>query len=183
MRAVGICGSDIHYLHQGRIADFVVNAPMVIGHESAGVVTQVRNVSMVVPSMAACLPAYLPSHAVAFTIQQLSVNPASQGAFFFPVLPSAPAQIGEGVTGLAVGDAVALEPGVPCWHCSAAREGRYNLDPNIQFFATPPVHGSLATYVDHPAELCYKLPPGVTLEEGAMCEPLSVGIHACRQAC
>lgn len=75
---------------------------------------------------------------------------------------------------------MALEPGVPCWHCSAAREGRYNLDPNIQFFATPPVHGSLATFVDHPAELCYKLPPGVTLEEGAMCEPLSVGIHACR---
>jgi L-iditol 2-dehydrogenase len=75
---------------------------------------------------------------------------------------------------------VALEPGVPCWHCSAAREGRYNLDPDIQFFAAPPVHGSLATFVDHPAELCYKLPQGVTLEEGAMCEPLSVGIHACR---
>jgi L-iditol 2-dehydrogenase len=57
---------------------------------------------------------------------------------------------------------------------------RYNLDPDIQFFATPPVHGSLATFVDHPAELCYKLPAGVTLEEGAMCEPLSVGVHACR---
>lgn len=89
-------------------------------------------------------------------------------------------QVGEGVQGLAPGDAVALEPGVPCWHCSAAREGRYNLDPNIHFFATPPVHGSLATSVDHPAELCYKLPQGVRLEEGAMCEPLSVGIHACR---
>jgi len=89
-------------------------------------------------------------------------------------------QVGEGVKGLSPGDPVALEPGVPCWHCSAAREGRYNLDPDIQFFATPPVHGSLATFVDHPAELCYKLPPGVTLEEGAMCEPLSVGIHACR---
>eukprot|EP00775_Hariotina_reticulata_P005550 gene5550-5786_t len=50
----------------------------------------------------------------------------------------------------------------------AARGGRYNLDPNIQFFATPPVHGSLATYVDHPVELCYKLPPGLSLEQGAM---------------
>lgn len=47
-------------------------------------------------------------------------------------------QVGAGVQGLAPGDPVALEPGVPCWHCSAAREGRYNLDPGIQFFATPP---------------------------------------------
>jgi threonine dehydrogenase-like Zn-dependent dehydrogenase len=57
---------------------------------------------------------------------------------------------------------------------------RYNLDPDIQFFATPPVHGSLASFVDHPAELCYKLPANMSLEEGAMCEPLSVGVHACR---
>ncbi len=41
MKAVGICGSDVHYLKHGRIGDFVVNAPMVIGHESAGVVTEV----------------------------------------------------------------------------------------------------------------------------------------------
>jgi threonine dehydrogenase-like Zn-dependent dehydrogenase len=105
-------------------------------------------------------------------------------SLLLPLLPHAssakPVQVGEGVQSLSPGDAVALEPGVPCWHCSAARDGRYNLDPDIQFFATPPVHGSLATYVDHPVEMCYKLPEGVTLEEGAMCEPLSVGIHACR---
>jgi len=41
MRAVGICGSDVHYLKHGRIGDFVVKSPMVIGHESAGVITQV----------------------------------------------------------------------------------------------------------------------------------------------
>lgn len=34
----------------------------------------------------------------------------------------------------------------------------------------------------HPAELCFKLPDNVSLEEGAMCEPLSVGLHACRRA-
>lgn len=34
----------------------------------------------------------------------------------------------------------------------------------------------------HPAHLCYKLPENVSLEEGAMCEPLSVGVHACRRA-
>ena len=36
-------------------------------------------------------------------------------------------------------------------------------------------------FIDHPAEFCFKLPEGVTFEEGAMCEPLSVGIHACRR--
>lgn len=36
--------------------------------------------------------------------------------------------------------------------------------------------------VVHPVDLCYKLPDNVSLEEGAMCEPLSVGVHACRRA-
>ncbi|WP_044495728.1 alcohol dehydrogenase catalytic domain-containing protein, partial [Nesterenkonia massiliensis] len=39
--AVGICGSDVHYYEHGRIGDFVLNEPMVIGHESAGVITSV----------------------------------------------------------------------------------------------------------------------------------------------
>jgi L-iditol 2-dehydrogenase len=36
--AVGVCGSDIHYFMEGRIGDFVVEAPLVLGHEAAGVV-------------------------------------------------------------------------------------------------------------------------------------------------
>jgi len=34
----------------------------------------------------------------------------------------------------------------------------------------------------HPASLCFKLPDNVSLEEGAMCEPLSVGVYGCRRA-
>ena len=36
--------------------------------------------------------------------------------------------------------------------------------------------------VIHPGDMCFKLPENVSLEEGAMCEPLSVGVHACQRA-
>lgn len=62
------------------------------------------------------------------------------------------------------------------------RKGRYNLCPDVKFFATPPVHGSLARYVDHPEDFCFELPGELSYEEGAMIEPLSNGIHACRRA-
>ena len=39
MHVVGICGSDIHYLLNGGIGDFIVKAPMILGHEAAGVVS------------------------------------------------------------------------------------------------------------------------------------------------
>jgi L-iditol 2-dehydrogenase len=38
VKSVGVCGSDIHYFEHGRIADFVVESPLVLGHESSGVV-------------------------------------------------------------------------------------------------------------------------------------------------
>uniref|UniRef100_A0A804LUI5 Alcohol dehydrogenase-like C-terminal domain-containing protein n=1 Tax=Zea mays TaxID=4577 RepID=A0A804LUI5_MAIZE len=44
MKAVGICGSDVHYLREMRIAHFVVKEPMVIGHECAGVVEEVERI-------------------------------------------------------------------------------------------------------------------------------------------
>ncbi|KAJ0042711.1 hypothetical protein Pint_17365 [Pistacia integerrima] len=101
-------------------------------------------------------------------------------------------EVGSEVKTLVPGDRVALEPGISCWRCNLCKEGRYNLCPEMKFFATPPVHGSLAnqvnenatflTIVVHPADLCFKLPENVSLEEGAMCEPLSVGVHACRRA-
>ncbi|XP_065870524.1 sorbitol dehydrogenase [Euphorbia lathyris] len=130
MKAVGICGSDVHYLKTLQCAHFVVKEPMVIGHECAGIVEEV----------------------------------------------------GDAVKNLVPGDRVALEPGISCWRCSFCKDGQYNLCPDMKFFATPPIHGSLANQVVHPADLCFKLPDNVSLEEGAMCEPLSVGVHACRRA-
>lgn len=41
VKSVGICGSDVHYWTHGRIGDFVVKSPMVLGHESSGLIVQV----------------------------------------------------------------------------------------------------------------------------------------------
>lgn len=41
IHTVGVCGSDVHYYTHGRIGDFIVNAPMVLGHEASGTVMEV----------------------------------------------------------------------------------------------------------------------------------------------
>ena len=41
VRSVGVCGSDTHYYEHGRIGRFVVEAPLVLGHEASGVITAV----------------------------------------------------------------------------------------------------------------------------------------------
>ena len=86
--------------------------------------------------------------------------------------------LGEGVTTLAVGDRVALEPGRTCGSCEFCKTGRYNLCPDVQFFAAPPVDGVFQEYVAHEAALCFKLPENVSTMEGALIEPLAVGMHA-----
>lgn len=126
---VGICGSDMHYYETGRIGDYVVEPPFVLGHEPGGVVVEV----------------------------------------------------GKDVKHLKVGDRVALEPGKTCGHCEFCKEGKYNLCPDVVFFATPPVDGVFQEYVAHEAALCFKLPDNVDTMEGALIEPLAVGFHAANQ--
>lgn len=80
-----------------------------------------------------------------------------------------------------MGDKVALEPGKTCGHCEFCRQGKYNLCPDVVFFATPPVDGVFQEYVAHEAALCFKLPDNVSTLEGALIEPLAVGFHAANQ--
>src|SRR4051812_21683563 len=128
--SVGVCGSDVHYYEHGRIGDFVVRAPLVLGHESAGRVVA----------------------------------------------------LGPEATRHAVGDRVTLEPGVPCGGCRECRAGRYNLCPDVVFFATPPVDGAFTNFVAIHEDFAFALPDALSDEAGALMEPLSVGIWACRRA-
>lgn len=90
-------------------------------------------------------------------------------------------EVGEKVQHLKVGDRVALEPGKTCGHCEFCKQGKYNLCPDVIFFATPPVDGVFQEYVAHEANLCFKLPENVSTLEGALIEPLAVGFHAAIQ--
>jgi D-xylulose reductase len=130
LHTVGICASDVHYFTDGRIGDFIVNEPMILGHEASGVISEV----------------------------------------------------GSEVTHLAVGDRVCMEPGIPSPDSIETKTGHYNLDPKVRFWATPPVHGVLRESVVHPAGYTYKLPDNVSFAEGAMIEPLAVGLHAANKA-
>ena len=91
-------------------------------------------------------------------------------------------EVGSNVTHLKVGDKVALEPGKTCGECEFCKSGKYNLCPDVIFFATPPVDGVFQEYVAHEAALCFKLPENVNTLEGALIEPLAVGFHAANQA-
>ena len=90
-------------------------------------------------------------------------------------------EVGKDVKHLKVGDRGALEPGKTCGHCEFCKTGRYNLCPDVVFFATPPVDGVFQEYVAHEADLCFKLPENVSTLEGALIEPLAVGFHAAMQ--
>ena len=130
VEAVGICGSDCHYYERGRIGPFVVEEPLILGHECSGRVVEV----------------------------------------------------GSDVKHLEPGDLVSVEPGIPCRRCRRCKEGRYNICENeVVFMGTPPWPGAFREYLTWPGDFVFKLPSGVGVEDGAMIEPLAVGIHACRR--
>jgi L-iditol 2-dehydrogenase len=130
VRSVGVCGSDTHYYDHGRIGSFVVEAPLVLGHEAAGEVTE----------------------------------------------------LGPGVTRLTVGQRVSVEPGVPDLTCEQCLAGRYNLCPDMRFFATPPIDGAFAEYVVVHEAFAHPVPEIISDDAAALLEPLSVGIWACTKA-
>jgi L-iditol 2-dehydrogenase len=129
IRRVGVCASDIHYFTHGRIGNFVVKDPLILGHESAGVVFEV----------------------------------------------------GPAVTRFQPGDRVTVEPGYTCRQCHYCKTGRYNLCPDVTFLATPPVDGAFSEVIAWPEDFLFSLPGGMSFEEGAMMEPLSVGLWAVKR--
>ncbi|KAH8710064.1 chaperonin 10-like protein [Phaeosphaeriaceae sp. PMI808] len=134
VRSTGLCGSDLHYYRHYRNGDIIVQEPMSLGHESAGIVVEV----------------------------------------------------GSDVQDFKIGDKVALEVGLPCESCDRCKEGRYNICKAMSFRSSakafPHAQGTLQDRINHPAAWCHKLPENVSLDLGAILEPLGVAIQASKRA-
>ena len=94
--------------------------------------------------------------------------------------------IGQNVQGFKVGDEVAVDPSMPCGSCKHCRSGRYNLCLSMQFLGSascdPHIDGGMGQYVVMPKENCFVLPAGLTLSQASLLEPLSIALHAVKQA-
>ncbi len=132
--AAGICGSDLHYYHHGRVGTIELTEPMILGHELAGTVVE----------------------------------------------------LGEGVTGIAVGTRVAVDPSRPCRTCAfcLAGQSRHCLD--MRFLGSamrlPHVQGGFRQDIVVDARQAVPVADTVSLAEAAMAEPLAVCLHAADRA-
>jgi len=130
VESVGICGSDVHYYKHGVIGPYVVEEPIILGHELSGVITAV----------------------------------------------------GSDVAQDRIGARVAVEPQRACKVCKQCQAGRYNLCPDIEFYATPPVNGAFCEYVKIQSTFAYEIPDNISFDAAALVEPMSVCIWAAQKA-
>lgn len=130
VESVGICGSDVHYYKHGVIGPYVVEEPIILGHELSGVITAV----------------------------------------------------GSDVAQSRIGSRVAVEPQRACKVCKQCQAGRYNLCPDIEFYATPPVNGAFCEYVKIQSTFAYDIPANISFDAAALVEPMSVCIWAAQKA-
>jgi L-idonate 5-dehydrogenase len=130
----GICGSDLHYYHDGGFGTVRIKQPMALGHEIAGVV----------------------------------------------------ADVGTGVSHLAAGTRVAVNPSRPCGICVHCIEGMRNQCVDMRFMGSamrmPHVQGGFREYVTVDASQAIPIASSLSLGEAAMAEPLSVCLHAANRA-
>lgn len=130
----GICGSDLHFYHDGRIGQIVLREPMILGHEVAGRIEA----------------------------------------------------LGAGVTGLKVGQRVAVSPSRACGHCAYCQAGQQIHCLDMRFYGSamrmPHVQGAFRESIVADAAQCHVVSDTVSAGEAAMSEPLAVCLHAARRA-
>lgn len=131
IKRIGVCGSDLHYFLDGRIAHRTVEFPFVLGHECSAVVREV----------------------------------------------------GSAVTRVEPGDEVAVDPAISCHTCDQCLAGREHTCRRLRFLGCPgELEGCLSEFLVMPEACLYATNGALTLDEAVLCEPLSIGLYACRLA-
>jgi L-iditol 2-dehydrogenase len=118
--SVGVCGSDVHWYHEGRIGQDCIKKPIALGHEGAGIIA----------------------------------------------------------SGPRKGEHVAIDPAITCGHCENCELGNPNLCTAMAFAGHAPQDGMFSEYIAWPERCLFTLPQGISDEDGAMLEPLGVGMYA-----
>lgn len=94
--------------------------------------------------------------------------------------------LGEGVSGLAIGDRVAVSPSRPCNACDYCLKGQQNHCLNMRFYGSampmPHIQGAFRQRLVAEAWQCHKVAEGVSINEAAMAEPFAVTLHAVTRA-
>jgi L-iditol 2-dehydrogenase len=91
--------------------------------------------------------------------------------------------VGSKVARIKAGDEIVVDPAASCHKCDQCRQGRENTCENLRFLGTPGQgSGCLCEYIVMPQESCYPTHQKITLEQAALCEPLTIGIYSVRQS-
>lgn len=115
-------------------------------------------------------PIFVPTQPHPLTHQEL---PLTLGHEFSGTITA----VGAGVTDWREGDRVAVEPIYKCGHCGPCAAGNYNVCQQIGFHGLMS-DGGMAEYTVVPTNMLHRLPDNVSLELGALVEPMSVAYHA-----
>lgn len=91
-------------------------------------------------------------------------------------------EVGDDVTRLEVGDPVTVNPNIPCLDCVYCADGEYNHCDDVLAVGFQTGAGGFAESAVVPEQQVHVLPDGVELWEGALVEPLAVGLHAVRRS-
>lgn len=90
-------------------------------------------------------------------------------------------EAGSAVEGLDPGTRVAVDPAMVCGECDQCRAGRINTCRHLKFMGCPgEALGAVAEFRVVPAANCLPIPDAMTLDQAALVEPLSIGLHAVR---
>lgn len=92
-------------------------------------------------------------------------------------------EVGEKVTLVQKGQRVAIEPAMPCHECDQCRQGRHHTCRNMRFLGCPgQADGCLSEYIVMPEANCLPISETMSFDEGAISEPLAIGVYAVRLA-
>jgi len=92
-------------------------------------------------------------------------------------------ETGPAVKRVKPGDAIAIEPAMPCWECDQCLAGRHHTCRKLKFLGCPgQAEGCLMEYIVMPEESCFPLKGALTPDHGSISEPLAIGVYAVKKS-